>query len=272
LILERPDHRCFYDTAGRGPAVLAVQGVGVIGEGWRPQIEALRSDFTFGWFDNRGIGRSSFPAGGDLSISSLAEDALAVADALGFERFHVLGHSMGGLIAQQVALRAPARIRSLALLCTFARGSQGARFSLPMLWTALRMRLGPRAHRRNAFLELVMPAAHLRAVDRAVLAGELAVLFGHDLAEQPAIVFKQVQAMSRFDVSSSFAELSSIRTLVVSATHDRIALPSDGRELASLIPGARFLEIEEAGHALPIQEAAKTNALLREHWQAADST
>jgi len=267
LIAERAGHPCYFDVAGQGPRVLAIQGVGVVGEAWRPQIDGLKEEFTFAWFDNRGVGRSR-PAPGDLSIERLAEDAIAVADAAGFESFHLLAHSMGGLVAQQVALLVPSRVLSLALLCTFARGSQGARFSLPMFWTALRMRLGPRAWRRNAFLELVLPEAYLKTVDRVALAQDLAAYYGHDLAHQPSIVFRQVQAMSRFDVSSRLASLGSIRTLVVSATLDRIARTEYGRELAASIPGARFVEVGAAGHALPIQEAKRTNALLRDHWRA----
>ena len=153
----------------------------------------------------------------------MAEDALAIMDAEKIERFHVVGHSMGGVIAQALALRAPERVCSLALLCTFARGSDGSKVTLPMLMTALRMRIGTRAMRRNAFLELIMPERYLREVDRAALAARLAPLFGHDLAEQPSIVMKQLRAMSAYDAGASLSRLAHIPTLVVSAAEDRIA-------------------------------------------------
>ena len=114
-----------YTADGSGPAVLLVQGVGAIGRAWRPQIDALKASYTVIAFDNRGIGEST---GGDgpLSIEAMAADALAVADASGASSFHLVGHSMGGIIAQQIAFAAPDRVRSLSLLCTFARGAQGA--------------------------------------------------------------------------------------------------------------------------------------------------
>ncbi|HEU5073781.1 MAG TPA: alpha/beta fold hydrolase [Polyangiaceae bacterium] len=244
-----------------------VQGAGVIGEGWRPQIDALRSRFSIVALDNRGLGQSTVPRG-RLSIEAMALDVTAIADALGLARFHLAGHSMGGLIAQQVALSAPERILSLALMCSFAHGRQAATLSLAMLLTAIRMRLGTRAMRRRAFTELILPSSYLEGVDQAALAERLRQLFGHDLASQPLFVMQQVGAMSRFDAGARLSALAGIPTLVVSATEDRIAKLEYGRELASLIPGARFVEIANAGHAVTIQRAEDINALLLEHLES----
>ncbi len=258
-----------YSRIGKGPAVLLIQGVGVVGNGWKPQVDGLQKQFTLVSFDNRGIGGSTI-RDGQFTIEAMAADALAIMDAEGIDRFHVAGHSMGGIIAQALALAAPARVKSLAFLCTFARGKDGSAISLPMLATALRMRIGTRAQRRNAFLELIMPKRYLQQVDRARLAAELQPLFGHDLADQPPIVMKQLKAMSRFDAGARLHELASIPTLVVSAVEDRIAGRSTGRALATAIPGSRYVKIADAGHGLPIHRAAETNALLDEHWSRAE--
>ena len=258
-----------FESDGSGPAILLIQGAGTVGETWRPQIAALRQSFRCISFDNRGIGRSGLPPEG-VTIHAMANDALALMDSLGIERFHVAGHSMGGLIAQEVAAMARARMISLALMCTFAHGWQGSRLTSSMLLTAMRMRIGTRAMRRNAFIELVMPASYLRQVDRARLAEELAPLFGRDLADQPRIVMKQVRAMSRYDAAPRLNVLAGIPTLVLSATEDRIAEPRFGRELAQLIPGARYVEIEGAGHGVTIQLADKVNDLFVRHLRAAD--
>jgi pimeloyl-ACP methyl ester carboxylesterase len=258
-----------YSRTGKGPAVLLVQGVGAVGNGWKPQVDGLREQFTLVWFDNRGIGKSTI-RDGQFTIEAMAADALAIMDAEGIDRFHVAGHSMGGIIAQALALAAPARVKSLAFLCTFARGKDGSAITLPMLATALRMRIGTRAQRRNAFLELIMPERYLQQVDRARLAGELQPLFGHDLADQPPIVMKQLKAMSKFDAGARLNELATIPTLVVSAVEDRIAGRSTGRALATAIPGSRYVEVADAGHGLPIHRAAETNALLDEHWSRAE--
>jgi aminoacrylate hydrolase len=258
-----------YQRTGRGPAVLLIQGVGIVGEGWRPQVEGLAGDFTLVSFDNRGIGKSQ--GDGPLAIETMAADALAIMEAEHLDQFHVVGHSMGGLIAQEVALAAPGRVKSLSLLCTFARGTQGSRPSMAMLPTALRTRIGTRRMRRHAFLELVMPASVLKEFDRDALADQLAPLFGRDLADQPPVVMSQLRAMSRYDARARLAELAGIPTLVVSASEDRIARPPFGRELAATIPGARFVEIAGAGHGVTIHQAGAINDLLRRHFAAAGS-
>jgi aminoacrylate hydrolase len=254
-----------YQRTGRGPAVLLIQGVGVIGEGWRPQIEGLADRFTLISFDNRGIGASRI-LGGRLTVEDMAADGLAIMDAEGINQCHVVGHSMGGVIAQELALSAPERVSSLGLLCTFVRGQDGARMSPGMLLTALRMRVGSRAMRRNAFMELVMPARYLQQADRVALAERLGRLFGRDLADQPPIVMKQLRAMSRYDASSRLAQLAHIPTLVVSAREDRIAPPSQGRAIAAAIPGSRYVDLAEAGHGVPIQRAEEINNLLAAHF------
>src|SRR5688500_11113743 len=111
--IATPNARVQYWKTGTGPAVVMVQGAGVIGEGWRPQIDALKERYTVIWIDNRGIGQSVM-TGGVLTVEDMAADVLAVVDAERLDRFHLVGHSMGGLTAQQVALTATPRIASLA--------------------------------------------------------------------------------------------------------------------------------------------------------------
>jgi pimeloyl-ACP methyl ester carboxylesterase len=269
--VEVPGARiAYFDTGGSGPAVLLIQGIGVVGEGWRPQIDGLRDRYRLIAFDNRGIGGSELlPGAAPLSVEAMAADAWAVADAAGCERVHVVGHSMGGVIAQAVALAAPARVRSLSLLCTFARGAQAAKLSPAMFVTAMRTRIGSRAMRRDAFLTLVLPEATLRDTTpaaRAALAAQLAPLFGRDLADQPPIVMKQLRATARYDAHDRLAGLAAIPTLVVSGAEDRIARPAYGRELAAAIPGARYEELPGAAHGVPIHDARLINDRLAAHF------
>lgn len=267
--LWRPGARLTYTAAGSGPAVLLIQGVGVTGGGWRPQIDGLVGRFEMVAFDNRGVDGSPVEEG-TVTIETMARDALAIMDAKHVDRFHVVGHSMGGLIAQELALTAPERVKSLALLCTFSTGKQGARPAPRALLTAIRTRVGTRAMRRDAFLDLVMPRSFLKRAPRALMAEYLRLLFGRDLADQPAIVMEQLRAMGRHDASDRLSQLAPIPTLVVSAAEDRIALPAYGRALARAIPGSRYIEIPDAGHAVPIQFAGEINRLLGEHFAAAE--
>ena len=198
--LARPDVQLAYELSGHGEPVLLIQGVGVVGECWRPQVDALKSDFQTLHFDNRGIGRS-LPCSGPITIETMAADARALMDMAGWKSAHVVGHSMGGVIAQQLALDAPTRVRSLSLLCTFARGKDAARLTPWVLWISLRTRLGTRRMRRRAFLEMLWPRADLAACDQDALATRVAALVGRDLAEQPPILMKQLSALGRHDIS-----------------------------------------------------------------------
>lgn len=269
-IIETSSARLSYTRAGEGPAVLFIQGVGVVGEGWKPQVDALKSEFTCFSFDNRGIGASTILGPHPLSVEAMAEDALAILDGERIDRFHLVGHSLGGVIAQEIALRAPERIRSLSLLCTFARGKQGARLTWDILVAGLRMKIGTRKMRRKAFLELILPEKDIAALaDVDAYCTELAPLFGHDLAGSPDIAMKQLSALGRYDALERLSALGAIPTLVVSADGDRIALPSFGKELAEAIPNAKYVVLEDAGHGIPIHRPDAVNALLREQLESA---
>jgi pimeloyl-ACP methyl ester carboxylesterase len=200
----------------------------------------------------------------------MADDAVALMDAEGWKSAHVVGHSMGGPIALQLALTARARVRSLSLLCTFGRGGDVTSPSAWMIWMGLRTRCGTRRMRRLAFLEMVMPPAILARTDRDALAANLAAVFGHDLADQPSVVMKQLSAMRGFDVLPRVHELAGIPTLVISAKWDRIARPALGRALAEAIPGARYQEIDEAAHGVTIQCDRKINDLLATHFMESE--
>jgi len=259
-----------YEVVGDGPAVLLVQGVGVAGSGWRPQMDGLADRYRLLAWDHRGLGRSTM--GRDpLTIERMGKDALALMDAAGFERAHVVGHSMGGVIAPQIALDAPRRVRSLALLCTFDLGKHAVALSPAMLWIGTRTRIGTRRMRRNAFLELVMTPAELAGADRDAIAVELAPLFGRDLGDSPPIVMAQLRCLAAHDIRARLAELAPIPTLVLSAQYDLIARPEFGRSLAAAIPGATYLEAPDAAHGITLRNPAWVNARLAEHFAAADA-
>ena len=270
-ILTTHGARVSYSRTGTGEAVLLIQGVGAVGNAWRPQIEALSQHYSVVAFDNRGIGGSSITEG-CLTIEGMAEDALTILNAEGINRCHVVGHSMGGLIAAQLALMWPRRVKSLALLCTFADGRGATRLSGRMLMLALRSRIGTRVMRRTGMIRMIMPDAYVRQNDPTTLARTLGDLFGRDLADQPSIIPRQLRAMSRYSALSRLHELSGIPTLVVSAHQDPIAPPPLGKDIASRIQGARYVEFPDASHALPIQLAHEVNALLSEHLASAEKS
>lgn len=252
-------------VVGSGAPVLFVQGAGVPGEGWRPQLDGLSDRFTCAAFDNRGIDGEKVAA---FTIDDMRRDALDVMDALGWESAHVVGHSIGGLVAQALALEDRARVRSLTLMCTFLHGTEPSRMSPWIVWVGARTYLGTRGMRRRAFLEMILSADERRArSDLDAYAEELAAFFGRDLADPAPIAMKQLSAAAKYDASDRLSELAGIPTLVLSATHDKIALPGFGRALARAIPGARYAECD-AAHGLPITRPREVNDLLAAHFEA----
>ena len=265
--IEREGCDIRYWTAGQGPHVLLIQGVGVIGEGWRPQIDALSKWYTCVWFDNRGMGQSQPQGQGPLTVEQMAADAAAVMDAAGVQSAHVVGHSLGGLVATHLAATSPGRVKSLSLLCTFLSGREAAPLSLKMIWLGAKSRIGPRASRRRGFLRLIMAPTGPWPADPDTTAKQLEPLFGHDLADQPPIVSQQLKAL-RAGKAPDVTKIT-VPSLVVSATEDPIAPPKAGRVLATALR-AKSVEIGNASHGVVIQHADRVNALLEEHFAAAD--
>ena len=265
--LDHRGCRLTYRITGDGPPVLFIQGSGLHGDGWLPQVNALASHFRCLTFDNRGMGNSQ-PYGTPITVEQMAEDALVLMDSQGWESAHVVGHSLGGLIAQQLAIAARNRVRSLSLLCTFSRGADATRLSWEMFCLGLRTYLGTKPMRRRAFTEMVLPPGI--PGDRDSWAERLAPIFGHDLADHPPVVMKQLAAMRAYDATSRLGALAGVPTLVVGARYDKIAKPSIVRALAAGIPGSRLVEFEDAAHGVTIQCADRINSLLAEHLASAE--
>lgn len=271
--VEHGGCRLSFTVRGAGPRVLFIQGTGLHGDGWLPQVDGLADSYECLTFDNRGMGRSVPESGRGLgserlTVGQMADDALAILDAAGWESAQVVGHSLGGLVALEMALRSRERVRSLALLCTFPRGRDATALTGKMIRLGLRTMIGTRRTRRLAFLEMVSPLPDGRSTEeRDAFARSLEPLFGHDLADHPPVVRRQLAAMNACDLTSRLGELAGMPTLVMTAEHDVIAKVEPGKRLAAGIPGARYVEMAGAGHGVTIERAGEVNEILRGFWE-----
>lgn len=254
--------RLAYELVGtEGPPVLLVMGLGMRGRVWRPQVDALRADHRVATFDHRGVGESD-PAPGSFTLAELAGDALRVLDALGWSSAHVVGVSMGGMVAQELALAAPERVRSLALIATHAGGAGAWRIPLGGLARFLAVSLGRDDERFGALAALLYPRDFLRSFDREAL---LARMREHLGGRAPARTRQlQMRAVMRHDTRARLAGLA-VPTLVVSCGRDLLVRPARQRELAARIPGARHVHLDEAGHGVIFQCAPVLAGHLRRH-------
>ena len=155
----------------------------------------------------------------------MANDAAAILDAERVRSAHVVGHSLGGLVALR-GLSHRERVKSLALLCTFSGGKAAAPMTSRLFWLGLGTRVGTRWMRRRAFLFLVMPPGPIADADR--MADRLSQLFGHDIADQPPIASRQLAALRQADLSPWLSELEGLPTLVLAGAHDPIG-PASAR-------------------------------------------
>lgn len=242
---------------GEGEPILFVQGTAVGGLGWTPQLARFSREWSCAAWDHRGYGSSSLE--GDVSVPAMAADGVALLDAFGWDRAHVVGHSLGGLVCQEIALSWPERVRSLTLSCTFLRGRQATRLTPGVIWRGLRTQLGTRAMRRRAFLAMIAPPDRRTEAE----AERLAPLLGRDLADSPPVLRKQLRAMATYDRSSELGSIE-VPTLVQSAGDDVIAPPVFGRALAGAVPGARFVLLDGT-HAHPLLDPEPFDRMLEAH-------
>jgi len=223
-----------------------------------PFLTALEGDFELVLYDHRGIGRSA-PLKGDLTIAGLAADALALLDVLEIEHAHVLGVSMGGMVAQELALVAPQRIRTLTLGCTSCGGTQSKPTSPQIVQRLTAAILSGDVDRvlRTGF-ELVVSPEH--ASDAAHYAAFVAAAKHHP-ASLPVLMDQKIA----IEAHDAYARLRSITapTLVIHGTADELLEPINGDLVASLIPGARLELLENAGHLFFWELPERTAQLVR---------
>jgi len=259
LRLDGRDLDLHCQVRGRGSPLLLLMGWRANLDWWpETLLEALERRHQLVLVDNRGAGRTGDP-GGFYSIGQMADDAAALLDALGMSRAAVFGISMGGMIAQELALRHPGRVARLVLACTHCgrRARVGPTGAMIRAW-----RRSLRAPWRvdDNLIHLLFSAGP-EAVDPALVAE-----FRRVAARAPASAWasvKQYLAILRHD---TYGRLPSIAapTLVVTGDHDLMVAPGHSAVLAERIPGARLVVFPRTGHALLRARATELDRLLAE--------
>jgi pimeloyl-ACP methyl ester carboxylesterase len=237
-----------WERTGSGPPVLLIMGLGLSGGAWWRTIPVLAERLEVIAFDNRGVGRSRTPFHA-YTTDAMADDAVAVLDAAELDRVHVYGISLGGMVAQQLALRHPRRVRSLVLGATHAGGPRAfwpERDVLAFLHARLRMSAEDGAWASVPFnYGERCRTEHPERIEEDI-ARRLAQEFSADAYRA------QMWAAS---LHNTYGRLSRIEapTLVVHGSRDRMIPVENGRLLAARIPYARLLELPDVGHMYPTE-------------------
>jgi 3-oxoadipate enol-lactonase len=254
-----------YERAGSGEPLLLIQGMSGTHVAWgEPFKRTLEESFDVVAFDNRGIGLSARTTE-PFTIAELAEDTAALLDELDWESAHVLGISMGGMIAQELALSHPGRLRSLTLGCTYC-GGPGSQLmpqeNAEKLLAAFSS--GDREQAIRAGYEVNLSPTFRADVNA----------FGtfHEMATSvPAardVIQLQLQAIVGHDTSGRLGEIAT-PTLIVHGTVDGVLPYPNGEQISRLMPGARFESLKDVGHMFWWEQPQRSAELIREHALAA---
>jgi pimeloyl-ACP methyl ester carboxylesterase len=237
------DIEMFYVEAGEGPPLVLIMGFSGDHLAWGLQLPAFAARYRVIAFDNRGAGQTDVPDR-PYTTRLMAEDTARLMDALGIRRAHVLGVSMGGMIAQELALHAPERVQSLHLGCTLARPDRFLR-AVSASWRDIRERLDREATLRAIGPWLFAPLTYNERPDFVELVIQNALANPHP--QTLTGFLRQGEAIQSHD---TLERLATIRcpTLVSVGADDILLPPRFSRELTARIPGATLHVMPAAGH------------------------
>ncbi len=249
------------ERTGDGPPLLMIMGrSGTYAHWGEPFLDELRRDFELILYDHRGVGASS-RLQGPVTIGQMASDAAGLLAALELDSVHVLGISMGGMIAQELALAAPERIRTLTLGCTYCGGPGSVHTSEAMQRRMAEAIASGDVERaiRASFEANFSPAF---AADQAAWARFLEISLRRRVALE--VILAQTRACLEHDTSARLHEIA-LPTQLIHGTVDEVLPVQNGRMIAELIAGSRLELFEDVGHLFFWERPERSAGLLRAH-------
>jgi pimeloyl-ACP methyl ester carboxylesterase len=253
--VTRAGTQIYWEEHGAGDPLLLIMGLGATLEWWNRLVPILSSRYRTIVYDNRGVGRSDVPAG-PYPIPQMAEDAVAVMDAAGIASAHVFGASMGGMIAQELALNHPDRVRSLILGCTACGGSHVVPAAKEVA-----IALGARSTMtREQAMWAMAPYIFDAGTPRERIAEDIAVRLGATVSNDG--YFAQLAGIRAW--SGTHERLAGLKmpVLVIHGETDQLVPAENGRIVAAAIPGSRLEMIPRASHIFFTDQFEASSAAL----------
>jgi len=244
-------YRLNYLDVGQGTPVVLIHGLAGDYKAWLPQIAALKDHFRVIAFDNRGAGKST-QVDEPVTTADLAEDTLQLMDFLKIPKAHVVGRSMGGAIAQYMALKSPERIISLVLCASFAQLDPLGRRVLTNMREALEWRMNWADHARHSVQNFVSADFFNRYPDRIEL---IERLIGGE-TRLPACYIRQNEACQSHNTVDYLHRIKQ-PTLIMAGACDPICSPMATKMLSDGIPNARTEIFQNASHFFLIEQSEK---------------
>jgi aminoacrylate hydrolase len=251
------DCEIYYERQGAGFPLLLITGLGGNASHWREQVPVFAKSFDTVVFDHRGIGRSDHDRI-DYTVDKMAADAVALLDALGIDRAHVVGHSTGGAIAQILALEQPKRLAGVVIAASWTKADAYFRRLFALRRETLE-RLGPASYMTASSL-LLYPSFYIAQNDETLKRIEAQMLAAFSPAE---ITLSRIDAILKFDRTAELGRIST-PTLVIGTRDDHITPAYFSEELARAIPGALLAMLPQGGHFSNIVFPREFNAAVTE--------
>jgi pimeloyl-ACP methyl ester carboxylesterase len=248
--------KIYWDEVGEGDPLLLITGLGFPSGAWHRTRPVLSKKYRTIALDNRGVGRSDMPAG-PYSIALMASDAAAVLNAAGAESAHVFGISMGGMIAQELALQSPKRVRSLILGCTAAGGPQAVR-SEPEA-TQMLMARGKMTPEEAA--QAALPFIYHPATPQKLIEEDLEIR--RPWFPRPEAYTAQLLGILAWESYSRLAQINS-PTLVIHGDSDRLVPAGNGKLIAEKISGAKLVMLAHASHIFTTDKPEEAHRAILE--------
>jgi pimeloyl-ACP methyl ester carboxylesterase len=250
-----------YERAGSGPPLLMIMGMSGTFDHWNAEfLDELRQDFETIIYDHRGVGAST-RLDGPVTTVQLAEDVAGLLATLELDSVHVLGISMGGMVAQELALAHPERIRTLALGCTYCGGEGSALTSeAVMRKLAEGMSSGDRERAIRSAWEVNVSPQFAANDDAYACFLEI----GRRRAVPLAVILEQMRAITSHNTSTRLPGLA-LPTLVIHGTLDQMLPVQNGHMIAGLIPGSSLEVFEDIGHLFFWEQPERSAELVRAH-------
>lgn len=238
---------------GSGSPVLLIMGLAYPAASWFRQVPALAKEHQVITLDNRGAGSTGDVVGAPYTVEMMTEDCLAVLDAAGVDKAHVVGISMGGLMAQELAISHPQRVRSLVLMATHPGVADGVWPEEVHAFLAARLGMNPEESRESS-----IPFNYAEATSRELIEQDWAMR-----AEGTAKPIGYA-AQGGTALWSGLARIPQITapTLVMYGEQDRLVDPGNGQKLLDAIPGARSAVVPGANHVLTTDQPDVVNGML----------
>lgn len=256
-----------YRERGAGDPVVLIGGFSMVKESWGLQVQGLAKRFRVITFDNRGVGETRYPPG-PFTVSDMAADTVGLLDALELDAAHVFGVSMGGLIAQTIALEYPGRVRKAVLGCTTHGGRHAVRASGEVM-ESLGKATDPTVPVEEAVRTWVTIMFSRRFIEEEPARLDDFVRFSIRNWPSPEGSAGQIGALSVFNVRRRLGEIR-CPVLTVTGSEDRMMPPENARRLAEGIPGARHYVVQGAGHGFFFERPEEVNRVLIEFFGGLD--